>query len=169
MFKSARNLATQRGQGGFTLIELVVVIVILGILAAFAVPRFARLDGQARIASVRALEGSLKSASALAHGMWLAQGTNPATIAMEGAGNIAMNASGYPTATNAGIRNTIDPQSISPGANGPPGRFYTSIDGTAMNFRIVGAPNNSQNCRVQYIPPAAANGMPAIQAFVGAC
>lgn len=77
MFKSAPR---KSAQGGFTLIELVVVIVILGILAAFAVPRFARMDGQARLASVRALEGSLRSASALTHGLWLATGTNPAAV-----------------------------------------------------------------------------------------
>ncbi|HKT72384.1 MAG TPA: prepilin-type N-terminal cleavage/methylation domain-containing protein, partial [Steroidobacteraceae bacterium] len=37
-------------QRGFTLIELVVVIVVLGILAAFAVPKFMGLENQARVA-----------------------------------------------------------------------------------------------------------------------
>ena len=43
--------------GGFTLIEVVVVITILAILAAFAVPRFASLEGQARLAATQALVG----------------------------------------------------------------------------------------------------------------
>ena len=63
-----------RIQGGFTLIELVVVVTILGILAAFAVPRFASLEGQARLASTQALAGSVRSGASLAHALWLAQG-----------------------------------------------------------------------------------------------
>src|SRR3954470_16208649 len=63
--------ATQRG---FTLIELVVVIVILGILSAFAVPRFIGLEGKAREAAIQGLAGSVRGGAALAHAAWLAQG-----------------------------------------------------------------------------------------------
>ena len=61
----------RRIEGGFTLIELVVVITILGILAAFAVPRFASLEGQARLAATQALAGSVRSGASLAHALWL--------------------------------------------------------------------------------------------------
>lgn len=52
---------------GFTLLELVVVIVILGALAAFAIPRFTRVESGARAASLEGMLGSIRAASALAH------------------------------------------------------------------------------------------------------
>lgn len=54
-----------RNQQGFTLIELVMVIVILGILAAVAIPRFIDLAGNAQTAAVQGVAGSLASASAI--------------------------------------------------------------------------------------------------------
>ena len=56
-------------ESGFTLIELVVVITILGILAAFAVPKFVALDSQARTATISGLAGSVKSAASLARSL----------------------------------------------------------------------------------------------------
>lgn len=70
-------------QRGFTLIELVVVIVILGILAAFAVPKFMGLEDQARVSAVQAMTGSLESAASMAHGLWEANGTNPPTMVID--------------------------------------------------------------------------------------
>src|SRR5580692_7421067 len=82
--KYHRDFTMQRIQQGFTLIELVVVITILGILAAFAIPRFAALDGAARTAATSAMGGSLRSAAALAHAQYLVAGNAPATVTMDG-------------------------------------------------------------------------------------
>jgi MSHA pilin protein MshA len=148
---------SKSSQSGFTLIELVVVIVILGILAAFAVPRFARMDQQARIASVRAMEGTLRASSTLARSQWLAIGTNPATINMEG--SIVTITNGYPAPTAGGIGATLATGTV---VAGTPGRYTAFVvNPTTIQYRINGAPDATQ-CWVQYVWAGANNTAPTV-------
>jgi MSHA pilin protein MshA len=71
----------RKSEGGFTLIELVVVIVILGILAATAVPKFIDLSGEADQAAVRGVASALGSAAAINYGAKKAGNTVAVTIA----------------------------------------------------------------------------------------
>lgn len=89
-------------QAGFTLIELIMVIVILGILSAFALPRFADLGGEARTSSINAVAGSLRSAANISHAQQLASGATLGTsVSLEGQTVTMVN--GYPTADAAGV------------------------------------------------------------------
>jgi MSHA pilin protein MshA len=79
-------------QSGFTLIELVMVIVILGILAAFALPKFADLSGDAEEAATEGALGAVKSAAGIYRAAYLAGGSTDPSIE----GTVYPNTNGYP-------------------------------------------------------------------------
>lgn len=134
---------------GFTLIEVVVVLTIFAILAAFAVPRFSELEVDARAAATQALAGTIRSNSALSHALWLAHG-QPASVTLENATIVMVN--GYPD------RSSIDDTLADPG-----GFRYDAATGV---FSKTGAPGL---CAVTYSEATSPGTPPTVAVAVDGC
>jgi MSHA pilin protein MshB len=111
--QSKNKQSIQKKAQGFTLIELVTVIVILGILAAFALPRFGNVTERAHDASIEGVKGAVASGMAIAHAQWVANGQPSAdperdNIIGFGRGDVDVSSNGWPTGVNGSNNPSMD-------------------------------------------------------------
>jgi MSHA pilin protein MshA len=99
----------RKSSGGFTLIELIVVIVILGILAVTAAPKFMNLQGDAKAASLKGVQAALNSAKSMVYAKALlnsAEKKENTTVTVNG-DDVAI-VYGYPAATKVALGKVLD-------------------------------------------------------------
>lgn len=138
-------------QGGFTLIELVIVIVILGILSVTAAPRFLNLQDDARDSAAQGLRGAMVGASGIVYGKSAINGTETLqSSAVSVNGQQVATTFGYPSQTSAALTAVVSGLETD-------WTFVSGATGIGYGFSASNA-----NCYVNYVAAASSVAEPTI-------
>jgi len=144
-------------QAGFTMIELVIVIIILGILAATAMPKFFDMQVQAKQAKLSAAYGAIKAASAMMHSSQLTSGgTLSSGVTLEG-GTVVTMCNGYPTPDATGIIAALDLNAAAPGVGTHEYNYVATGDDWDGNIIVDEGDVANNTCRITYLMVGSAN------------
>jgi MSHA pilin protein MshA len=161
----------KRNQAGFTLIELIIVIVILGILAVTAAPKFLDFGGDARRSTLTGVKGALESASSIVYGKAIIAGqqsaavscfTGTSVVAAVGGACTSPNTQvvyGYPAATEASLRAAAELSTA---------EWAISGTGPALITPVGFTPATAGTCQVSYTA-ATSSAKPAITVTSTGC
>ena len=158
----------RRNNGGFTLIELIVVIVILGILAVTAAPKFIDLQSDARLATLNGMKAAINSAVSLTYGKSLVKGVekDPSDKKVSINGEEVEVCYGYPCAEAAKIQKVLDIGEFNKcGASSTPAGdwcYGEQTDTTKINIYIANGYSASSKCYVTYEQPTGVGVAPKV-------
>ena len=154
-------------QTGFTIIELVVVIILLGIMAATALPRFMDVTDEAHDSVVSGVAGGLQSGMALYHAQWVAEGQPAEGTQITEFGSLRTTAEGYPygtvdnSATDDDVVNDADCVAVFTNvlqAGAPSITAVANLAGVTGNTSDFATHENSDDCLFYYTAESSVAG-----------
>ena len=164
----------RRNNGGFTLIELIVVIVILGILAVTAAPKFVDLQSDARLATLNGMKAAINSAVSLTYGKSLVKGVEKNATGSK----VSINGEevevcyGYPCAAATKIQKVLDIgvfeacSGNSTSGNSTSARDWCYTGGgdseSSIKIYVANGYSSTSKCYVEYKQPDASGKAPTV-------